>query len=83
MLFPEIMNNYPDHDFHAEIYTNRSDNNQNDSREYPKFLEIIENTGASPLPSNNTPKREAMEMKRRIFFRAVSLFQIGYIVGIC
>ena len=47
----------------------------------PNSLEIIENTGASPLPSNNTPKREAMEMKR--ILRAVSLFQIGYIVGIC
>ena len=33
----------------------------------PNSLDIIENTGASPLPSNNTPKREAIEIKRRMF----------------
>ena len=49
----------------------------------PNSLEIIENTGASPLPSNNTPKREAMEIEKKNILRAVSLFQIGYIVGIC
>ena len=48
----------------------------------PNSLEIIENTGASPLPSNNTPKREAMEMKRRIFFVLLASFRSAILLGI-
>ncbi|MFR7808896.1 MAG: hypothetical protein ACLU4N_06265 [Butyricimonas faecihominis] len=47
----------------------------------PNSLEIIENTGASPLPSNNTPKREAMEMKRRIFFVLLASFRSAILLA--
>ena len=45
----------------------------------PNSLEIIENTGASPSPSNSTPKRD----EKKNVFRAVGFFQVCNIVGIC
>lgn len=47
----------------------------------PNSLEIIENTGASPLPSNKTPNREAIEMKRRMFFVLLASFRSAILLA--
>ena len=74
MFFAKIVNNYPNHNFHAEIYADRSNNNQHDSRKYPKFFGNHREYGCLTVAFQSYPEKGGNGNEKKNILRAVSLF---------